>query len=115
MGSKYSGFSCKIVEAWCAINIKTLPFSLAKAIWQTFVEEKILRLFLIAAENADAQLGYTEGIASYPDEYLHPIGVFEYSAIFESWLYPLISQWNQDPERHDSFIKERLFTVAINR
>lgn len=114
MGSEYSGFPSEIVEAWCATNIKTLPFSLAKAIWQNFTEEKILRFFLMAAEKADDQFYDTECVDSYQDEYIHPIEVFEYSAIYKSWMYPLISNWNEDPELYDPFIKERLFTVAIN-
>lgn len=114
MGSKHSELSSEIVEAWCATNIKTLPLSLAKAIWANFTEVKILRNFLIAAEMADDQLYDKECGAHYKYDYLHPIGVFTHSAIHDSWIYPLISEWNDDPEQFDPFIKERLFTVAIN-
>lgn len=114
LGSQYSGFSSEIVEAWCATNIKILPLSLAKAIWLDFTEEKILSMFLIAVENAEAQLYDRAYWTGYKGNHLHPVGAFEHSTIYESWIYPLISQWNEDPELFDPFIKERLFTVAIN-
>ena len=72
-------------------------------------------LFRSAAEEADIQLQNKECWARYRGNYLHPIGAFDHSATYESWLYPLIYQWNEDPEQYDMFIKERLFTVAINR
>ena len=102
------------VESWYATNIKILPLSLAKAIWPIFTEAKILSMFLIAAEEADIQLYDKELSSRYRGNCLHTVGVFEHSAIYESWMYPLIAQWNEDPEQYDSFIKERLFTVAIN-
>jgi hypothetical protein len=115
MGSEHSDLPSEIAEAWCATNIKTLPLSLAKVIWPTFTEERILDMFLIAANEADIQLYDRECWARYRGDYLHPIGAFDHSAIYESWVYPLIYQWNEDPEQYDPFIKERLFTVAINR
>ena len=114
-GSQHSKLPSEIVEAWCATNIKTLPLSLAKAIWSTFTEEKILAMFLIAVEEAEIQLHDKACWDSYREEYLHPIGAFDHSTTYESWIYPLISQWNEDPEQNDPFIKQRLFTVEINR
>jgi hypothetical protein len=114
MGLEHSELPSEIVEAWCATNIKTLPLSLAKAIWPIFTEEKILTMFFTAVEEAEAQLCDREYWTCYKEQYIHPVGVFEHSSIYESWVYPLISQWNEDPEQYDPFIKERLFTVAIN-
>lgn len=112
-GCPHSELPSEIVEAWCATNIKTLPISLAKAIWSTYTEEKILAMFLIAAEEADAQLYDKERRDRYRGKYLHPIGAFNHSTTYESWIYPLVRQWNEDSEQYDPFIKQRLFTVAI--
>lgn len=106
-----------IKEAWFATNITKLPMSLAKVIWPVNTEDKLMMLFFIAAEAAEALVGKKELLTFKKDRELHPVGVFEYCSIYSSWLYPLIREWIDGMDGNDEDVrdmKKKLFTIAMN-
>jgi len=107
-----------INEAWFATNITRLPMSLAKVIWPVNTEDKIMELFFIAAEAAEAIAGEIELIALAKKRELHPVGVFEYCTIYSSWLYPLVGEWIEGMDSNDEDVrdmKKKLFTITMNK
>lgn len=103
-------------EAWFASTIKRMPMALAEVIWPEDTETKIMRIFLLASECADEQLKSGIDFAAKKDDVFHPVGVFEYSALRESWIYQLMAEWFQDEDSTNELVhdvKKRLFTIGL--
>lgn len=106
-----------IKETWFATNIAQMPMSLAKVIWPVKTEDKLMQMFFLAAEAAEALAGEKELLALKKDRELHPVGVFEYCTLYSSWLYPLIREWIDGMDGNDEDVrdmKKKLFTIAMN-
>ena len=105
-----------IKETWFATNIVKMPMSLAKVIWPVNTEEKLMQIFFLAAEAAEALVGHENLLELQKKRELHPVGVFEFSTLHKSWLYPLISGWLDEMDGTDECVadmKRKLFTIAI--
>lgn len=103
-------------EAWFASTIKRMPMALAKVIWPENTEEKIMQIFLFASECADALSESGVDFTAKKNREIHPVGVFEYSALRESWIYRLMTEWFQGEDSSDELVhdvKERLFRIGV--
>ena len=117
METLVDGDTYGVDEAWFAGNINRLPMSLAKVIWPTNTKEKIVQMFLLAAEAANC---CSEDISLYEarkTQEFHSIGFFEYRALYESWLYKTVEQWEKqkEPLPEAQEVKRSLFTVAMRQ
>ena len=105
-------------EAWFASNITRLPMSLAKVIWPEDTEDKMIKMFLCATEAAEMQTGNEELYAIQKGKLIHPVDVFEYSTIENSWLFAQVYAWYSDYHGDDEVLKEakrRVFTVSMRK
>lgn len=103
-------------EAWFASTIKRMPMALAQVIWPENTEMKIMQIFLLSSECAGEQLKSGIDFATKKDGAFHPVGVFEYSALRESWIYQLMAEWFQDEDSANELVhdvKKRLFTIGL--
>lgn len=103
-------------EAWYASNIKRMPMALAETIWPENTAEKILQMFVFAAEVTKAMSASVKTLAFKKEQEIHPVGVFEFDALRESWMYALIEEWVERSNLNDEDlmgIKIALFEVAI--
>ncbi len=120
MNSEEDESERKVKEAWCACNIREMPFSLAKVLWPKNTEEKIVEMMAMAVEEADQAdmfAGLKEG---YKNEYIHPIGVFEFEALRNSWIYKLMTRWiyNDDHELDSKLmtrVKRMYFYITLKQ
>lgn len=104
-------------EAWCASTIPRLPLALAKVIWPYNTKEKIIQMFILAAEKAEALAANQEDFEEKKRRYIYPFGVFEFVTLRNSWLYALIYEWFSNDDSTDARtldIKKKLFTIAMN-
>lgn len=118
MNDEDDEFEYDCTEAWYASNIKRMPMSLAEVIWPYCTEEKITRMFLWAAEASDIQskIENKEKYQAAKEKMMHPVGVFEFSTLRESWLYKLVYTWYADyhGECQDcNYVKRWLFTTSF--
>lgn len=109
---------CDDEEVWFASNIRRLPMSLAKVIWTEETEDKITEMFLRAAEAAEIQAnsGNREEYEVRKATEIHPVGVFEYSALRESWLFKLVYEWYSDYHGDDEnlrLVRKMLCKVSL--
>ena len=103
-------------EAWFASAIKRMPMDLARVIWPENTEEKVVQIFLVASECADALSASGVDFTAKKAREIHPVGVFEYSTLRDSWIYYLMVEWFQDEECSDELVhdvKERLFRIGV--
>lgn len=103
-------------EAWFASTIKRMPMALARVIWPGNTEEKVMQIFLVASECADALSASGVDFTAKKAREIHPVGVFEYSALRESWIYKLMAEWFLDADSSDELVhnvKERLFRIGV--
>lgn len=103
-------------EAWFASNIRRMPMALAKSIWPENTEVKIMQIFLTTAELADAAAASGVDFSERKEREFHPVGVFEYSTLRESWIYRLMIEWFQDEDSSDEIvhdIREKLFRIGL--
>lgn len=103
-------------EAWFASTIKRMPMALAKVIWPENTEEKIMQIFLLASELTAALAESGLDFQKKKEQEIHPIGVFEYSTLRESWIYQLMAEWFQDEDSANELVhdvKKRLFTIGL--
>ena len=103
-------------ETWFASTIKRMPMALAEVIWPENTEEKIMQMFLLSSDLtaalAESGLDYQKA----KEKLIHPVGVFEYSALRESWIYQLMADWFQDEDSTNELVhdvKNRLFTIGL--
>lgn len=103
------------VEAWCASNIKKLPEDLMKVIWPDDTASHVTLLFLTAANAAENYKKNRRVNERRKKTEIHPIGVFEYADIKNSWLYNTVMSWVCSEEDTDEIkdIKKALLNVAI--
>ena len=104
-------------EAWFASTIKRMPMALAKVIWPEDTEVKIMQIFLLAFECADTQFKSGVDFTAEKERAFHPVGIFEYSDLRESWIYQLMVEWFQGENStselvHD--VKKKLFTISLH-
>ena len=116
MNKQEKGAIRDFYEAWFASNIKRMPMSLADTIWPENAEEKILQMFMFAVKAIRAMPDDKNALALRKEQEIHPVGVFEYDALLESWLYELVKGWVEqsnlsDIERRE--LKRMLFDVAM--
>ena len=105
-----------INEAWLASTIKRMPMALAEVIWPEDTEQKIMEIFLIASECAEVQLKSGVNFAAQKECCFHPVGVFEYCDLRESWVYRLMSEWFLDEDSTNELVhdvKKRLFAISM--
>ena len=103
-------------EAWFATNIQRMPMSLAKVIWPENTEEKIIKIFLLAAEITRALADAGVNFEARKAREFHPVGVFEYKSLRNSWVYDIVNEWFANSDSSDelvSDIKCWLFTIAM--
>lgn len=103
-------------EVWFASNIKRMPMALAEVIWPGNTEEKIMQIFLLASELTIALSEAGLDFQKRKEQEIHPVGVFEYSTLRESWVYQLMAEWFQDEDSTNELVhdvKERLFTIGM--
>lgn len=118
MNEEDDEFTHDCIEAWCASNIKRMPMSLAEVIWPYYTEEKITKMFLFAAESSDFQAKpeHRDKFQAAKVGVMHPVSVFEFSTLRESWLYKLVYTWYGDyhGECQDcNYVKRWLFTTSF--
>jgi hypothetical protein len=116
MASGENDLAGMVKEAWYASNITKMPISLAKAIWPVDTKDKILQLFFIAAEATEVMVAAGNPLEHKKEQSLHPVGVFEYNSLFNSWLYTLVDSWIAEEDNSDESVlemKKKLFTIAI--
>jgi len=103
----------KTREIWCACNISRMPFSLAKVLWPENTEEKIVEMMGAAVKEADP-IDIVNGLkAGSKKDLLHPIGVFEFKDLRNSWIYNLMTRWVYSDELDKSF-KDRVKKIHFN-
>lgn len=105
-----------INEAWFASTIKRMPMALAEVIWPEDTEQKIMEIFLLASEWTEALFKSGIDYTARKEREIHPVGIFEYSDLRESWLYQLMTEWFQDEDNSNDFVhdvKKRLFTIGL--
>ena len=116
MNTEMDEFIHDIKEVWYASNIKRLPMSLARTIWPENTEDKILQMFALAVQATRTMPDDKKTLARRKDQEFHPVGVFEYNALHESWLYDLVNEWVEQPRLSDierMELKRMLYDVAI--
>lgn len=103
-------------EAWFASNIRRMPMALASVIWPKNTEEKIMQIFLLASELTIVSENSGLNFHKRKQQEIHPVGVFEYCALRESWIYRLMTEWFLDGDSTNELVrdmKERLFTIGL--
>ena len=103
-------------EVWYAANIKRMPMSLAETIWPENTDEKIMQMFVFAVEATKAMAASVKHFVSRKEHEIHPVGVFEYDTLRESWLCALMEDWMERSDLNDediAVLKLALFEVEI--
>ena len=73
-------------------------------------------MVVFAAEVTKAMSASVKTLAFKKEQEIHPVGVFEFDALRESWMYALIEEWVERSNLNDEDlmgIKLALFEVAI--
>ena len=75
-----------------------------------------MEIFLIACECAEVQLNSGVNFVAQKERCFHPVGVFEYRDLRESWVYRLMSEWFLDEDSTNELVhdvKKRLFEISM--
>lgn len=96
----------EIHEAWCASNIKQMPYSIAQVIWPQNTEDRIIKMMELASKKAVSSIEPGSKQARQLEEYIHPVGIFQYSELHKCWAMDLMRKWMDDKNRDEKSRKD---------